>query len=523
VLPVVVVVPPPEPPKEPTTIYGGCNPGWVWNVFKNQCELQQPAIELVLQAIPYDKIAVVYDANKPINAANPIEIINKKMGGMNSLYKESNGDLHIMVGAVPTKANGIANSNTKLGDLVGETEVSAALYDIGVEDKLPASFISTTTGTITLDTLPRARARYGTVTSTFLHNGVSIPAGSVLVAIRKPDLIEVGRPSAKEGQFESYAIYNKSGTYLGKFGAQFGIENHKNLQFNYTPVGTEAVSNRFGDYKVYQDFEVDDLFTGLDTKAATAAWTNMQSDMAQRTQFDILSQSSDWTTKIFKQILETGIKANKDQDISIESKDVAYIANVIEYQSGAVDNLLKLLYPDIKLVDDYAKSLYKKQIEYMTIYAQTIADKANFDMGRPVVGKVLYADGPGKGIISNAVEEELSAKEVQSNKDIAKQGLSAVLKEIEQYNADQEAKAKTNSTNNSTKNNTTTSSSTNSNTGNNSNANNNNANNSNAGNANNNSNTNKNNNNNANANKNNNNNSSGGGLSGNSTTTKKKK
>jgi|GEM_PF-2628801 len=500
-----------EPPTSTTPTGGPCNDLWQWNALTQRCE--QPSVELglTLQAIPYDRIAVVYNPNKTIDSSNPVEIINKKSGGMNSIYAEANGDLQITIGAVPTKANGIAGATTTLPNL-DNVSVSATLYPAGEDEKLPSGFAYIGTNNITLDTLPRARTRYGTVTNTFTFNKTTIPAGSIIVAVRKPDLTEVGRPSAKQAEFESYAMYNQKGEYLGKFAAQFGAENHQNLRFDYTPQGKTEVSNIFGEYKVYQQFEVDDLFSALDSKAATIAWLNMQGDMAKRTQFDILSRASGWQKNIFQKLLE-----GKDLD-GVEADDVLYLSNVLSYQGSS--EFIKLIYGDIKFVDQNEAGLFDKQNRAMLAYAIAIINKRKIDQGYEVlVDDQQTSDGKQLFV-------PLTAKQAQKAVDVAKAEFESARNQSIEYQATLTAKAK--ETNNQNKNNSGGSGNTNSSTdisknnsnnggsGGNSNANNNNSNaNKNNGNGNaNNNNANKNNNN---ANK---NNSGGGGLSGNSTANK---
>lgn len=372
--PPLVVVPPPVPAAnpQPPLVTASCNPGWDWSVTAGQCVLALPAIDLVLQAIPYDRIAIVYDPNKAINSSNPIEIINKKMGGMNSIYKEADGDLHISIAAIPTKANSLMGSTADISDLVANAQISATMFALN-DDALPSHLVlggSAAGATVSLDVLPRARSRYGTVSNSFKHNGQLIAAGSVIVAVRQPGLTNVGRPDPKQGEFESYRIYSKEGVFQGQFAAQFGIDNAAKLNFSYTAKGTTVEDPRFGTVALYQDFSTSDLFKNQSTYASVSAWLRMQEDLASNLQIDILNKKNTWQTDIFKQLYETNLA---EQTVINNLKGLIYIRDVFHIDGNLA--AFNMIYPNPRAIDAKALNLMQSRLDAAINYAEAVVQK----------------------------------------------------------------------------------------------------------------------------------------------------
>ncbi len=374
-----------------------------------------PAIDLILQAIPYDRVAIIYDANKAINSSNPIQIVNKKMGGMNSIYKEADGDLHISIAAIPTKANSLMGSTANISDLMTDAQVSATMYAVNEDDKLASNLVLGGSGaTVTLDVLPRARTRYGTVTSSFKHNGQLVPAGSVIVAVRQTGLTTVGRPEPKEGEFESYRIYSKEGVFQGQFGTQFGVDNATKLNFSYTPKGTTVEDPRFGTVALYQDFSTSDLFKGQSVYSSVSAWLRMQEDLATNTKIDILSKKNSWQTDIFKQIYETNLP---EQTVINNLKDLIYIRDV--YRIDGNTAAFNLIYPNPQAIDNKALDLMQSRLDAAIAYAEAVVQKKLAQDGAPA-----SISSWGGTTASGAVDLSTAQKAVDATKKSLDQAIS---------------------------------------------------------------------------------------------------
>ncbi len=367
-----VDVPPTVEPSKPVLeqpLYGYCNPGFEFDPMTLSCYKLVPAIDLMLQAIPNDRLGVIYNPNLPISKENPIEIVNKKYGGMNSIYKEDSGYLHISIGAIPTKANAIEGFGKAPKILEGDFEVSATLYDLNQDEDLgPNLVLDGSAGTINLDWLPRSRARYGTITDTFKHNGIIIPEGSIIVALREPGLTTVGRPSAKAGEFAAYKIYNANGVYIGSFAKQFGIDHSSRINIEYTPKGTTSIDPRFGEFPIYQDFSISDLFKHQSAFDATGAWLRMQANLVSQTQIDILSRKQTWNKRVFDVIYQQGILAD---DVSDE--EIFYISNVYDYEGNT--EAIKLIYGDVQHADAMAEKLFNTRFEAALAFAKAYVAK----------------------------------------------------------------------------------------------------------------------------------------------------
>ncbi len=371
-----------------------------------------PAIDLILQAIPYDRVAIIYDPNKQINSSNPIQIVNKKMGGMNSIYKEADGDLHISIAAIPTKANSLMGSTANIKDLMTDAQVSATMYAVNEGDKLAGA-------TVTLDVLPRARTRYGTVTNSFKHNGQLVPAGSVIVAVRQAGLTNVGRPDPQQGEFESYRIYSKEGVFQGQFGTRFGVDNATKLNFSYTPKGTTVEDPRFGTVALYQDFSASDLFKNQSVFGSVSAWLRMQEDLASNTQIDVLNKKDSWQTDIFNQIYETNIA---EQTIINNIKDLIYIRDVYRIDGNLA--AFNMIYPNPQATDAKALSLMQTRLDAAIAYAEAVVQKKLLQDG--VAGSIANWGGVP---VSGAVDLDAAQKAV----DAAKKALSQATNDYSTY------------------------------------------------------------------------------------------
>ncbi len=405
--PVVIVPSIPVTPPPPV-----CNAGWQLNTVTNQCEKSIPAIDLMLQAIPNNKVGIVFNPNLPLSASNPIEIVNKKTGGFNSIYKEPDGDLHISIGAVPTKLNGITNFGTPPKVLEGEYEVTATLYDMNEGDEVGPGLVlggSAPGATITLDTLPRIKTRYGTVSSSFKFNGRSVTAGSIVVGVRKPGLSTIGRPNPKDAEFESYRIYSREGVFLGQFGSQFGVDNASKLKFNYTAPGTTVEDPRFGTIPVYQDFSTSDLFNVKSSFLATGAWMRMQSDLAANTQTNILSRKETWQTGIFDQIYKTGVLTLPEggvADVKSVLSDLSYITEVFNVEGNIA--ALNEVYPGL-VIDQSLRTLYVARFNAAVEYAEAVVTKKLIEDDLLAAGKSSFGGGSDGGGALETAKKQIEA------------------------------------------------------------------------------------------------------------------
>ncbi len=322
------------------------------------------AIDLVLNAIPNERVGIIYNPNKSIDENNPIQIINKKFGGMTSLYKASNGDLQISIGMIPTKANGIkAFGNDLPKNLDADFELSATLYDLNADGDIANASVH-------LDVIPKMHTRYGTVSSSFKYNGQLIAVGSVIVAIRKPEFVSLGRPSAQEGDFARYRIYSSEGVFQGEFATQFGVQNYNKIHIPYTAVGTTIEDSRFGTVPVYQNFNTGDLFKNSSPNQSLSSWLRMQEDLALDTQINILTRLSAFGKNTFKAIYDSGTLEGS----SINLSDLIYIKDVFDIEGS--EAAFKAVYPDPVIEpDSRAMELFQAKFIAALNYAEAFAQK----------------------------------------------------------------------------------------------------------------------------------------------------
>ncbi len=399
-----------------------CNAGWQWSLTTMQCVKSIPSIDLILQAIPNDQVGIIFNPNKAVSITNPVEIVNKKTGGMNSIYTQADGNLHVTIGMIPTKANGISNNVADAPKILnGDFEVSATLYGINAADELGPNLVlgGTAAGaTVTLDTLPRMRTRYATVSSNIRFNGRAVPAGSVVVAVRKAGL-SMGRPDAADAEFESYRVYSREGIFLGQFGAQFGVDNASKLRFNYTAQGTIYNDANFGQIPIYQEFSTNTLFNVSSPFQAVAAWLRMQSDLAANMQVDILNRKSSWQTRIFNQIYTTG---TVDFGIT-DPNELVYIAEVFSQEGNIA--AFKEVYPDpVAQPNSTATTLFASRFDAAVAYAKAAVTKKLIEDGLLEANKTTLDDATNASSDLATAKAELSA---------AKTGLDAANKAYDDY------------------------------------------------------------------------------------------
>jgi hypothetical protein len=154
-------------------------------------------LELILKLIPSDtlpngkpRLGIYYNPSQPFSINNPVRIYNKEKGGYYSVYFDQDDYLQTSVGAVPNGLNNLRplDPNERI-DINNLSFQDSTILNVQYGRRDTAKFTISANESLTLDVLPRARTRYGTVPSTFSFNSIYIPAGSIVVGTRNEGLV----------------------------------------------------------------------------------------------------------------------------------------------------------------------------------------------------------------------------------------------------------------------------------------------------------------------------------------------
>lgn len=312
------------------------------------------SLTLNLFTVPVKSRTFVYDATKPISATNPIRIVTRRMGGYNSLYFEEDGHLHINVGSIATKLNGLKplpdqkkyfNSSFYNDDAVLSNDDS--------NDNLDETQI--------LDIFPRGRTRYTTTDQSFKIREFTIPPGFILVGIRKGGNTSP-RPDLNE--FGEFRVYNPETGFLVSTFNQADIRTAScartpcvDFTKFYTPKKTYELGAR-----VYSSFSTRDLFPALKASKAVDLWLNMQIDLSLDTIFDINSPKEYWQKLIFK---------------SLTKQQKTYLSHIVNYSDTTqINSIFQFTEIPFEKMDSVMKTYYLAEIEALKTYIHKIIDGA---------------------------------------------------------------------------------------------------------------------------------------------------
>ncbi len=335
VLPPPTLTPPlPEPTINPSPIIPIINP------LPSLPPQAYEQLELILRLIPSDTLAdgkprlgIYYDASKPFTINNPIRIYNREKGGYYSVYFDKDDYLQISVGAVPNNLNNLKplDASEKI-DINNLSFKDSAVLDVQYGRRDTASFVISENESLTLDVLPRARTRYGTVTTTFSFNNIYIPAGSIVVGTRDEGLENVSRPELKD--MENLRFYNTDGVLINIIGNNDkpNIDCSKaskaecfDFQQFYKPEG----ATEFG-ARVFATYNPRDLFPGKSAQQANKLWLDVQKDLESNTLLNINTAKEPWNERLLKDL-------NEQEKVYIinqaaNTTELEFMVNVLGYK-----------------------------------------------------------------------------------------------------------------------------------------------------------------------------------------------
>lgn len=297
-------------------------------------------LELILRLIPSDTLAdgkprlgIYYDASKPFTINNPIRIYNREKGGYYSVYFDKDDYLQISIGAVPNGLNNLKplDASEKI-DINNLSFKDSAVLDVQYGRRDTASFVISENESLTLDVLPRARTRYGTVTTTFSFNNIYIPAGSIVVGTRDEGLENVSRPELKD--MENLRFYNTDGVLINIIGNndKSNIDCGKaskaecfDFQQFYKPEG----ATEFG-ARVFATYNPRDLFPGKSAQQANKLWLDVQKDLEANTLLNINTGKEPWNERLLKDL-------NEQEKVYIinqaaNTTELEFMVNVLGYK-----------------------------------------------------------------------------------------------------------------------------------------------------------------------------------------------
>ncbi len=324
--PPVVIIPNPPPPVQP-------------KVYEQ--------LELILRLIPSDTLAdgkprlgIYYDSSKPFTLSNPVRIYNKEKGGYYSVYFDKDDYLQITVGAVPNGLNNLRplDPNERI-DINNLSFQNSAILDVQYGRRDTANFIISENESLTLDVLPRARTRYGTVTTTFSFNNIYIPVGSIVVGTRDEGLENIGRPELKD--MENLRFYSPDGVLLNIIGNNDkpNIDCGKATKaecFDFGQFYKPEGSTEFG-ARVFATYNPKDLFPGKTAQQANKLWLDVQKDLESNTLLNINTGKEPWNDRILKDLNDQEKVYIMNQ--SSNMTELEFMVKVLGYQLRTSLNL----------------------------------------------------------------------------------------------------------------------------------------------------------------------------------------
>jgi hypothetical protein len=331
----------PEPPQSPPPVYSPPVPSPPSPISiqppNPQIDSSTDTLSLLLEKIPSDRIGVFY-ASGPINAQNPLLILNSQTGGMTAIYQEDSGHYHIHIGTVPNKNNGLSTKSIPESERfqIEKSDYMQSASLVTYQDPPSENLsLSGSDSSLTLDTYPRKDKRYARVSLPFKADGAWIPQYAIVVATKDYDL-KTGRPD-KNSEFQDYRVYDpETGALIYQFKPKdIDADKFKKLDFNYSPAGTSLYGAQ-----IYQSFSTADLFPRLSPEEAGRNWIAIQSDLAANVQLDINSRKHEWQERIFREL---------------DKAEFAYIQNTLSYEG--IDAAKSLVFGQRTFIDDKAREL----------------------------------------------------------------------------------------------------------------------------------------------------------------------
>ena len=340
--------PPPSPSPTPTPPPPTNNPPPL--IITNPPPAPSPfykQLELILRLIPTDTLAdgkprlgIYYNPAKPFTINNPVRIYNREKGGYYSVFFDKDDYLQISVGAVPNDLNNIRPLDSN--DRVNINKLSfqdSAVLQVQYGRRDTGSFLISENEAMTLDVLPRARTRYGTVTTTFQFKGTYIPVGSIVVGTRDEGLENIGRPELKD--MENLRFYSPDGVLLNIIG-----NNDKpsidcgratkaacfDFQQFYKPDG----STEFG-ARVFATYNPRDLFPGKTAEQANKLWLDVQKDLEASTLLNINTGKEPWHQRLLADLNDQEKVYIMNQ--SANMTELEYMVKTLGYQLRTSLNL----------------------------------------------------------------------------------------------------------------------------------------------------------------------------------------
>ena len=304
-------------------------------------------LELILNLIPSDLLAdgkprlgIFYDPSRPISIDNPVRIYNKEKGGYYSMFFDQDDYLQITVGAVPNDLNKLKplDPNDRV-DISTLNFQNSAVLDVQYGRRDMSSFVIDRNDSLTLDVLPRARTRYGTVTTTFSFNDIYIPAGSIVVGTRDEGLENIGRPTLAE--MENLRFYSPDGVLINIIGNNDKprIDCGRSTKaecFNFEQFYTPEGSTEFG-ARAFATYSSRDLFPGKTAQQANQLWLSVQKDLEANTLLNINTGKEPWNQRLLADL-------NDQEQVYIINQannmtELEYMVNILGYQLRSPLNL----------------------------------------------------------------------------------------------------------------------------------------------------------------------------------------
>jgi hypothetical protein len=307
--------------------------------------------DLAVRSLPTGSHGILFNPEQNISATNPLRIANGSNSAISTIYADNSGHLNISIGKAKDSESLVGLTKTESSFESTKIAVLETFTD-GVERpninasglNLPKTdFENLKNPSLVLDVLPRENKRYGTVDEAFKYQGISIPAGAVVVATKEAGVND-NRPENNE--FEYFKIYDSNGALITKFHTDDLADKSKvnNVDFKYTKSQTE---DRDGT-AIYQKFTTADLFKGKSSDAAVKAFLNIQADLASSQQLNINQQRKDWHEDLYQNLKSDGLN---------------YTGATLETNNAA--KAAEILIAEKSYISDKAKELDKKQVQAM--------------------------------------------------------------------------------------------------------------------------------------------------------------
>ena len=307
--------------------------------------------DLAVRSLPTGSHGILFNPEQNISATNPLRIANGSNSAISTIYADNSGHLNISIGKAKDSESLVGLTKTESSFESTKIAVLETFTD-GVERpninasglNLPKTdFENLKNPSLVLDVLPRENKRYGTVDEAFKYQGISIPAGAVVVATKEAGVND-NRP--ENGEFSYFKVYDSNGALITKFHTDDLGDKSKvsNVNFKYTESQTE---DRDGT-AIYQKFTTADLFKGQSSDAAVKAFLNIQADLASSQQLNINQQRKDWHEDLYQNLKSDGLN---------------YTGATLETNNAA--KAAEILIAEKSYISDKAKELDKKQVQAM--------------------------------------------------------------------------------------------------------------------------------------------------------------